>query len=396
MEKPIMLVYWDYRRRDLLAPFQKLAADFEWHFIFFRSNAADTAAATLPFKIWYWGDFRSPYQLLDVIRPHKVIFAELCNINATSLNIACKNRGIQTLLLDHGLKLPYDYYLSFEKSGEQQPAPVTSGMSLASMPRLHLPRLHTLMFYLSSARLRNAASWPVMLYYLLRVMRKKSERVYTEVKFPLRNADRYLLFSSQNLAYYQVRDGVSEQDVHYVGNPYFDDLVQTGAGQGAQPYYLLLDDGNVECFGISAIQKCGFINRLNAFCRGRGARLYVKLHPYDYRRNDLPQDANIVYYRECGLRELISGAQGCFGISSTLVLPLLPAGRIILFRLPNCGIQDVLEPYGTPFLDFMNFRPEDIDFERMAMPQEQRQVFVNRFLYKNDGRATERLREVLI
>lgn len=70
-------------------------------------------------------------------------------------------------------------------------------------------------------------------------------------------------------------------------------------------------------------QKRAFIEKLNAFVRSRGARLYVKLHPhsylYAYSDSYLPRTTTSSMAATSAPAPLLRRAKGCFGILSTLV-----------------------------------------------------------------------------
>jgi len=392
MAKKRILVYWDYRRKDLLLPFEKLAGDFEWYFIFFRYRQDDPVPA-MDNRL-YWGDYKNPYQLLNKIKPGAVIFSDLSNVYSIALNVASKNRAIPTYLLEHGVKLKYDYYVQMEASVQDQLK--AKGIPLRNSR--YLDKLHTLRFYFSAVKAANLPDLINLVRVFYAAFALQSDRAFSRYKFKLRCTDKYLLFSRQNFTYYQYRDGIKEEDVIYFGNPYQDDylkaLLQSGPSNG-KPYYLLLDDGNVESFGITVNQKNDFIRKLNEFALGREAILVVKLHPMDYGRTDLYRHQNIKYVEAADLARLIHGASGCFAISTTLMFPLIAEGKIIVFRVKESKIQDVLASYGIRFLDYIHFHPSEIDFSRFRLSPEVAEDFIENFMYKYDGESTVRLKRIL-
>lgn len=390
--KKRILVYWDYRRRDLLKPFEKLTDYFDWYFIFFRHKKEDPVPSSN--NVLYWVNYSSPYKLLKKVQPDAVIFSDLSSLYAVALNIACKNEQCPTYLLEHGVKLSYDYYLRMEirtrslKNGKE--VGVTHGKTSG--------RLHTFRFYFSILRGKNIASWFNIFKLFYSAFLVKSDGAFRKVKFPLRNPDKYLLFSSQNYPYYYARDGISNNEVIYFGNPHLDEYIN-GLDQSVSsketPYYLLLDDGQVEAFGISVAQKNDFTKKLNEFALSKNARLIVKLHPFDYGRKDLFHHPNVLYLESANIPNLIIHSQGCFAISTTLMLPLIPEGKVIMFRVKESTIQDALVQFGVDFLDYINFGPSEIDFTKCKLDPSVKDEFVERFLYKKDGKALERLKRIL-
>jgi hypothetical protein len=390
------LIYWDYRRSDLLLPFHKLSDQFEWSFIFFRNKQEDNTELSYPRL--YWGDFTTPYELLKEVKPDGIIFSDLSSLYAVGLNIAAKNKTIPTYLLDHGIKVDYDYYLSLEgKTQVMNPSLQTNHNAPTNFTQSG--KMHTLRFYFSALQFKNGwmAFKALQLFYS--VFRLKSEGAFAKVQFALRCPDKYLLFSKQNFGYYHRRDGIDASKIIYFGNPHQDEyMVQLDEAciDPNNPYYLLLDDGQIEGFGITPAQKNDFICKLNEFALSQRSPLVVKLHPFDYGRTDLYQHENIVYKTSADISALITGAKGCFAISTTLMLPLIISGKLIAFKVQNSKLQEVIESYGVEFLDYINFSPIEIDFTKGILYDHQLATFIEHFLFKKDGNATERLKQILL
>lgn len=395
MNKKKILVYWDYRRKDLLYPFYRLSEETDFIFLFFR-NPEEDPVEELPFQKVYWADFDSPYELLDRLKPCKVVFSDFSNINVIALNIAAKNKGLQTIILDHGAKADISYYQYLIRKNQKPARDVST--AAAGNQTAGGSRKKTLKFYFSVLKPVNIGSFIHILQLFWRFYRSNSERALATTRFRLRKASRYLLFSVQNLQYWEQFDGVDEKkDVTYVGNPHLDNLVQLQSAGNTDNYYLLLDEGIIEVsFDITLEQKNAFTLKLNEYCISKGAKLFVKLHPFDYERTDLVQHPNITYIKAANISELVQGARGCFGISSTLVIPLIPQKRILLFKIDNNPFQDELYRYSPSiFLDYNQFLPEDIRFEQITFDNEKLDAFIYKFLYKNDGRSLERIREAM-
>lgn len=378
-------MYWDYRRKDQLLPFEKLSDDYEWFFIFFRYQKDDPVAG-LNNRL-YWSDYKSPYNLLRAIKPDGIIFSDLSSIYAVSLNIAAKNTKVISFLLEHGVKLDYDYYLRAE-----------TYLRAAATHTRQREKINSLLFYLRSFKFKNLSSLYKFITLPYKLILLKSDKAFAKSKFFLRCPDKYLLFSQQNFPYYQYRDGISSDDVIYFGNPYLDDYIKvlnSKTEYGGEPYYLLIDEGLIEIFGITGGQKNAFIQKLNEFAKRMGCRLRVKLHPLDYGKANLYEDANISYLESVDIAELIVNSVGCFAISTSLMIPLIVSNRVIAFRVKGSNIQETLAQFGVKFLDYLSFCPDEIDFSSLRMKDQVKAAFIEQFLYKNDGNAVERLKKIL-
>jgi len=392
--KKKFLIYWDYRRSDLLVPFNKLSDEFEWNFIFFRSKEDDNTQ--LPYRRFYWADFKTPYELLTDVGPDGIIYSDLSSLYAVSMNIAAKNKNIPTYLLDHGIKLDYFFYLDIEKNLKLLNKKVQK--TKLNVRPFKVDKFHTVRFYFASLKFKNLAQSIKIFKLFFASLSSNNATAFPKIKFPLRCPNKYLLFSKQNFVYYKQRDGIDESEIIYFGNPHQDDYVlqlSKAVKDTSDPYYLLLDDGQIEGFGITPTQKNNFICKLNEFALSQKSRLVVKLHPFDYDRTDLYQHDNILYKTTADISKLITAATGCFAISTTLMLPLIIAGKLVAFKVPNLKIQEVIESYGVKFLDYLNFSLSEIDFTTTIIPGPQSANFIEHFLYKDDGKANERLRTIL-
>ena len=74
MKKKILL-NWDYVRKDHLEPFYQMMSDCE--FVFIHKKSKPSNEIDIPFQVIYWSDFKSPYDLLEIIKPDKVVFSGL-------------------------------------------------------------------------------------------------------------------------------------------------------------------------------------------------------------------------------------------------------------------------------------------------------------------------------
>ena len=394
MKRKKILVYWDYKRQDQLVPFEKLKTDFEWQFIFFRTHKEDEV--DLEFPCFYWGHYKTPYQLLSQLKPDAIIFSNLSNVYAIALNVACRNKKVKTFLLDHGIKLHYDYYLEFEANRKASNQNID--LPVHPQKQIKLSKFHTLFFYLSSFKISNGMQFCKAAQLLFSVFSLKSDNAFARIKFDLRNPEHYILFSKQNFIFYHQRDGIAEERVSYIGNPSLDGYIRRlnqVVTESKEAYYLLLDEGQIDGFGISMDQKNEFINKLNQFCLKKGAKLIVKKHPFDYHLNGFHEHPNIIYYESADIDSLIVNARGCFAISTTLMLPLIVNGKVVAFRLEKSRIQKTLSEFGVRFLDFFSFMPGDIDFDHFKLDNTQALKFEKQFLYKMDGRSLDRLKDLL-
>ena len=106
VKKPVILLCWGYHRKGWVEPFEKLSNRFTFVYLFHIVKPENEVNYSSSPAI-YWGDFTSPYDILNFVKPEKVVFMGVISGYAIGLNIACKNSGIPTYYLKHGLYQQY-------------------------------------------------------------------------------------------------------------------------------------------------------------------------------------------------------------------------------------------------------------------------------------------------
>ena len=109
-----ILVNWDYKRTDLMKQFDILKQDIEFVFIYKNSEPQEGKEFLYGQNVLYWNNFNSPYQLLNEAKPDKIIFHDIESFLQVSLNIAAQNKGIQTLVFEHGLRGDYEVDIALQ------------------------------------------------------------------------------------------------------------------------------------------------------------------------------------------------------------------------------------------------------------------------------------------
>jgi hypothetical protein len=318
-----------------------------------------------------------------------------------ALNVAARRAGIPTFGLEHGLRYPEEVQVAYgvRKSAVIHQSNWRSTHGIAQ-------RLDTLRFYLSVLPLCSAAEKVTLLQFLYRRSVQDMTVALHRFPFELRFPDWYINYSAANASYLMERDGVPLSRFKLIGNPALDEFFDPTIDDAHVPkekFYLLIDSPLVEVasIGMPGPVKRAFLEKLNAFAKSRGAKLYVKLHPYsyiyDHSDSYLPADDNIIYGRAVRVGPLLRQAQGCFGIMSTLVTVVPCLNRCIVFQLPNQPFQEDFIGRGMAGgLPFHEFQPQDIDFDRVKPDPTALAAYVEHYLYKADGKATERLRDLLM
>jgi hypothetical protein len=373
-----ILLNWYYYRPDLTRHLLEIGRG---HDLFFIDRHAPDGVSVERGQILYWGDYTSPYALLDAVRPDKVVFSDIESFPQVALNIAARNRGIPTLVLQHGSQGSF----LVDRASRQPRVPALSRTSI-----------HTLRFLASALRWQNRG-----------IALKLAKFVYDRKRYPLvtalrrnpgefRWANRYIEFSEENAGYFKDRDAVPHDRFTFIGNPAYDELFQRAASFEVQNYALLIDAPFLEAgdfaYGrISAEDRAAYLTKLDRAFAERGMALRVKLHPLAYQA-ELPTLPNTKYLREADLVPLIGQCKAVVSVHySTMSAPLL-------YLKPFYAFSSGVTPE-TPFLqdrpekvrDLLNFDPAELGEPSEPLPLD----VVKGYLHSKDGQSSARLRHIL-
>ncbi len=397
MTKKRILLCWGYHRKGWLYTFNQLSDEFEFHYIFHISRPKEEINFANNSKVHYWVTFRSAKDLISRVRPEKIVFMGLEGINTIALNVEAKKCGIETLVIQHGMYHTYEDYLQLAKE-EQKARKKSSNKNLPDVNRSFL-----LNFFL-----RSAWNKPSLLYYMARLQYYKSKMLEIEAlkkaQSRLRRADKYVVFTHDNASIYYERDGVTYNKMIEVGNPemdkYFEYEPETVTKYN--PYYLLIDqpwsevrEFNSPGFGVTPEQTINFHKKLALYAKRDDCRLLIKLHPYSFASDIFKSHDNIEYLRDVDVTTHIFEAKGVFGFSSTLVLPSIYFNKCCLFKIwDQSSFQNEIEKLQVATV--LNFNKFDIDEIEFIEPSDDKlKTFVSKYLYKADGKAISRIRELL-
>jgi hypothetical protein len=385
-----ILLNWYYFRPDLTNYLLEMTDEFELIFIFFHSPPKENNLAGITGKnvsIIYWGDFKSPYQLLNKIRPDIVVFHDIETFNQVALNVAARNKKIPTYVLQHGIRGGYEVNQALSLV-EKQPISLSNTTSWS------------IKFFLSSFQLINICNVYSILKFIINRKKYELTRALTKSHGEWRNADYYIELSKENTSYHKERDGIADNRFLIIGNPQFDTYFQKLDGNKSEekePYCLLIDCPFCEAVfqgseRMTPAEKNDYLKSISGWCRNRGLRLYVKLHPLTFNTDYLFNDGNITYFNDADITSLIEESNLVFFVHFSSLTPIIIHYKPFVF----------LETKYLPFNDFFQTKGIEIinmeDFTAEANVQPHSPLTAEELenvLYKTDGKATERLRSIL-
>jgi hypothetical protein len=388
-KKKILLHWFEMEGRpELLEPFVDNSNEVDYYHLYFYSRE-DRKVNLSPFSILYWYDFSSPFQLLQRIKPDKVILANGVSLYEVSLIIACNLCQIPVYCLQHGIMAP-----GFFKEIED----IKVERNLKKVKYYY----KVSRFYFSNISKVPRKTVPALLRFYCDAFTKGLFYACHHNHFSLRYPTGYICFTMHNAKYFLERDQIGTGKILSIGVPCFDHFFQTNKSivDHEGPYALLIDTVMTEGGKpVSEEYMNNYYRIFNEYCRKKGWKLAIKLHPWAYKYNNLLLDNNIVYHRNIDKEELtgmIKNAQVVFSFFSTLLFPSLFINpRIVAIDHPVHHFPDELTGNGRlqkVYLDEHGTISLSDDF---AYDQNFLNEIRENYLYKVDGKSKERLKEII-
>jgi hypothetical protein len=372
-----ILFNWYYHRPDLTRHLLSIGREHE---LFFIDRHAPDGFAVEGSTVLYWGDYKSPYDLLSAVRPEKVVFSDLESFPQIALNIAARNLGIPTFVLQHGA---------------QSEPQVSRASDEAQRPSFSKTSVWTMAFLAKALRPQNRSFYFQLVKFIFDRKRFALIPALKRNQHEFRRADRYIEFSSANAGYFKARDGVPDDRFIYIGNPSFDELFQRAASYEPKNYALLIDAPFLEAGDfahgkVSANDKVEYLTKLDRAFALRKLPLRVKLHPLTYDA-ELPDLPNTEYVRDTDLVSLIGQCAVAVSVHySTMSAPVMHLKPFYAFSSGVTPQTPFLEGSGT-VRDLRRFDPAMLGEPNKPLPWET----VEAYLFSTDGKSSERLRQIL-
>ena len=348
----------------------------QFRFTFIPSTFPQEPNFAERFDCRYWSEFTSVQEVLDQLQPDGIIFMSIESGLSIATNYLAQKRGIQTIMLQHGIFTNYRDYRVREKLWRKE--------SRAKEARsVHQAKGFSTLGFLK-ASLRGVDRIHLLAIALFTKIQQKYGPYWAAKHLPLKikRADLYLCYSPFNATIHRETDRISEQQIRYIGSPELISYLEPQSDLIHEAFYLHIDQALAEnSFGeetVSKEQMIEFYLKLNQYCLTQGTKLYIKLHPESYHSTWLPQDENIVYLRHLdNLNRLVQSAKGCFGFYSTMIIPAIYWKPTVLFRIQYSALQEEIKKLGnTQILDFWNFDLAEFEFRVVENREQIRKEFI--------------------
>ena len=383
-----VLLCWGYHRAGWIEPFERLRDRFEVSYLFYRTAEEEEACLTDAPR-YYWKQFASGQNVLDTVKPDRIVFMALDGAWSIALNAAARRRQIPTLIVQHG---------HLESESDAQRVGTVSALAEGSP----LPALR---FAARSFGLRNAADLPRLVRFMSDARRHSARAAMPRHRFRARMPDRYVALSPESAGAIQRLDGANESQIACIGIPEFDELFRSVSPAAPENgSVLLLDSPNAEnrwnVTTMTVERKIGLLKELHAAASAWGSTLRVKLHPETYGAEWLPHLKHGAYLRDADLVREFKEASVCIGFDSTLMIPAVWLRPTILLRHRPSRIADLACETGAAVV---LTRGQEVQRDQLRSASQhyarsgvQRGDYIARLAFRSDGRAVDRLAEALV
>jgi hypothetical protein len=403
MKKRILLV-GDYNRSDFLYPAKLLHSEVDFYFIEFVNEHFLKNKECLEYGfVIYWKNYKDAYDLLDKIRPEKIVFYFIESFNHVALNVAAKSGKIPTYHLEHGLRFSLNSFLKENNRLKK----ISNRIKAVTQLRHVYDRYAGRMFFRNTIKKSSKKESEFLSsYYSIRKKRSIRE-TSKEIRDPLRLPDKYISFSPLIFDYHKKLEGLSDSyPVYYVGIPFFDRFFKWKALCQYGENILFIDQPLHEKKFLkwTAEFKEKFLRALINMARSMDKKLYIKPHPWNDKFIYRPFLADIILVEE-SWEAIVPDINITLGFASTLLMPFMAMDHIACFTIE-------MHPQKTnpEYSDFLlrskachsvdNF--EDLS-ERLKnssvwhqKQKDHKNYFIENWMYCFDGKSSERLRKALI
>ncbi len=381
----------------------------DFYFLYYTSAIEETNNAYKKMgKAIYWAGFEDTFDLLHSIKPIKVIFLYIESYNHVVLNLACRQAGIATYHLEHGLRA--DYVVGFDPIFSPSPK-ISNWKRIKDYMNVLLQlkaRVRSRRFLLNSVK-KLSPDDAEFINHFIHIRRQHNYlETFRQIKSPKRNPDTYISFSPKVFEIHQHFDGLTEaQDVHFIGVPYFDNLACVKP-EHSEKCILFIDQPLVEHHLLKWTEnhRQQTLANLCQLCKKYSYKLLVKSHPkqaIQHWANPAFKDV-IEFVNNEQLPKIAGKVKIVMGFYSTLLMPFAVMPHVLLLTLENHPIGklnvsksfiDAGVAHPVYDLDELPWALEHVEqLHQQQVPNKKK--FEEEWLYKFDGKAGERLRDILL
>lgn len=408
MKQKILLV-GDYNRSDFIYIAKELNNKVEFFFIEYLNKKHLTNKECLTYgEVLYWKNYESAYDLIEKIKPSKVVFYFIETYNHVALNVACKVKKVPTFHLEHGLRFPVSFYKMINaasSNSNKNKSMLTFFSKLSDLGDKYKSRK----FFQNTVALSpKPESTFLKEFYAVRSQNTIFD-TFQKLKSPLRLPDAYISFSPMIFKYHKEMEELPEGfPVQYTGIPSFDKFFPGKEIMNTGENMLFIDQPFAEnfFFGWTPEYRSWFLNKLADCASSLQKKMYIKPHPWNEKNsyNKIASSKDILIVND-GLEEMIPDVNTVLGFSSTLLLPFMAMNHICCFTMemhpaPGKILQSQFFLEAGPCNAVDSFYDLTLKLGERdkwhAQQKKFKEQFIQNWMYKFDGKSTERLRNILL
>jgi hypothetical protein len=388
-------------RRDILEMFGSLAGAAELTFVEYDWGDAefDGSAFDRFGELTTWEAEGSADALLARVRPDRVALLFNSSRNQVALRAAARDRGVETVHVEHGYRLPADdapaaLFEHGPRIGDARASGVRTHAFFARSLLRRRPRVAAGLVRYGVAVARAGGATPEVL------------REFADLRRP----DRYVSYSQECFDFHRDIDRVppGPAPASFSGVPQFDDF-RVSAGADPRPEALLVDHmfHNAGLFGWDERFRREWVDRIAQAVFAAGfERLHVKPHPGDRSGAWEPYagDERVRVVGRDELAELSGAVSVVLGTWSTMQMPFAAQPQIATISLEIHPEPDrfpsrrfVEAGVAEPVRDFAELTARLREADALARRQRAaKPAFTKRFLERLDGGAGKRMAAALV
>jgi hypothetical protein len=384
--------------------------DAEWFLLWYEKPGQMSARPDqLPIafrEIYYWTQFSTPENLLETVRPDRIVFFEIIDLRQIALNVTASRKKIPTFYLEHGAA--GDKEAAMKRHDETNFRKNKLPYLLKRFRNSFVDILKAKLFYYSVTKgFTSAGSY--LKYFLLpfKMLSGSPNKVLHNNLFQERVPRRSIVFNHVNYEEYALYTGITLDEAELTGVPFFDRYFNEH--QVIKNYIVYIDHPYYEQGILDWTKEYHekIARTLFDFAERTKTEIYIKLHPFSDRsiwESYQPGTQYVKIVQAGDFTQLYKEAKLILGFSSSLINGFLCARKNIVLL----GWHPSPHIFGSDFsrtgLCHVSLNPCDLNtkFESWCAHnlasenQAAYEKFLLQYNYPFDGKATQRVIDTIL
>jgi Alpha-2,8-polysialyltransferase (POLYST) len=397
-------------RADILKTFASVAEKAQCFFLenFTKDDISNPYVFSIG-KVIFWSEYRDAFQLLERIKPDKLIFVLLDNYYHLALFTAAKKKGIPVSYVDHGIRFEEEI-----KNAEQFEAPLHSGFRARikkMYPLVAISFMRNSFFRNTSRQIDKHERRKLRILFFSRGQQAYASfmKAFGSQVIP----DHFILYSPETWKFYKKFFSVPDNaniKITYTGIPSLDLFSGYNFSDwGNRKSVLFIDQPLHEqkVLGWTKIKKYEFFIQLAERIMQSGYGLIIKPHPWNEDIYARLQTEHGVQVLRDGMEKYILESSVAFigSFNSTLLLPFCAMDDVVTFCMENhpLSLNPPLSAGITKYKTAVEIKNMEqlshlLDEGYFNLAQKRNHIphFINEALFAFDGRSSQRMEMAIL